>query len=233
LSPNQCEVIYINSISVDENASPYARLDRITPLWSDKARKISGLEVERTAIQTVFILKSAAQPYGRLYVIFTPALRAVGSLRPIIQLEMTARGRPENETLDGAFWEEYYSRPRSAWEREIPNRINNLMKLPDNWDGYRSPPPRDDARDDVGAFALTVMKQLMQPETPVPQVVPSAGGGLQLEWHEKEIDLEVNFTAPYECDLWVEDYRTGICVSKLLTNEFSDLKEAIELLTAR
>jgi uncharacterized protein (TIGR04255 family) len=103
LSPNQCEVTYINSISVDETVSPYAHLDRITPLWSDKARKTSGLEVERTVIQTVFILKSAAQPYGRLYVIFTPALRTIGSLRPIFQLEMTARGRPETETLDAAF----------------------------------------------------------------------------------------------------------------------------------
>jgi uncharacterized protein (TIGR04255 family) len=105
LSPNQCEVTYINSISVDEDASPYTHLDRITPLWSGKAREISGLEIERTVIQTVFVLKSEAHPYGRLYVIFTPGLRPVpaGSLRPIIQLEMTARGRPENETLDAAF----------------------------------------------------------------------------------------------------------------------------------
>jgi len=104
LSPNQCEVTYINSISLgEEDAGPYAHLDMITPLWSDKVRKIGGLEVERTVVQTVFILKSNEQPYGRLYVIFTPALRAVGVVRPIIQLEMTARGRPENDTLDAAF----------------------------------------------------------------------------------------------------------------------------------
>ncbi|MCI0562016.1 MAG: TIGR04255 family protein, partial [Nitrososphaera sp.] len=63
LSPNQCEVTYINSISEDA----YARLDRITPLWSEKAQRISGLDVERTVIQTVFILKSNEQPCGRLY----------------------------------------------------------------------------------------------------------------------------------------------------------------------
>jgi hypothetical protein len=77
------------------------------------------------------------------------------------------------------------------------------------------------------------MEQVMRPETPVPQVVPSSGGGLQLEWHEKDIDLEVNFAAPYQCDLWFEDHRTGKCVSKLLTNDFSALKEAIALITTR
>jgi uncharacterized protein (TIGR04255 family) len=103
LTPNQCEATYINSISVDDDSAPYAYLDKITPLWSAKAREIGGFENERTVIQTAFVLKSAGQPYGRLYVTFTPALRAVGMLRPVIQLEMTARGRPENETLDAAF----------------------------------------------------------------------------------------------------------------------------------
>jgi uncharacterized protein (TIGR04255 family) len=104
LSPNQCEVTYINSISVgEEDSLTYSHLDRITPLWSEKARRISGLDVERTDIKTVFVLKSNEQPYGRLYVIFTPAVRTDGFLRPVIHLEMTARGRPENETLEAAF----------------------------------------------------------------------------------------------------------------------------------
>jgi uncharacterized protein (TIGR04255 family) len=105
LSPNQCEVTYINSITVgDEVAEPYAQLDKITPLWSDKARKIGGLDVERTVLQAVFVLNLNERPYGRLYVTFTPALRTDdGVARPVIQLEMTARGRPEGETLDAAF----------------------------------------------------------------------------------------------------------------------------------
>jgi len=127
------------------------------------------------------------------------------------------------------FWKEYYARLESTWENEVQRRITNLMKLPDNWDGYNSPR----LRDDVVTFALTVMKPLMRPQTPPPQVVPSSGGGMQLEWHEKDIDLEANFTAPYQCELWVEDHRTGSCVSKMLTNEFSDFKQAIVLLTTR
>ena len=62
-----------------------------------------GLDVERTVIQAVFVLNSNKHPYGRLYVTFAPALRTDGVVRPVIQLEMTARGRPESETLDAAF----------------------------------------------------------------------------------------------------------------------------------
>jgi hypothetical protein len=136
---------------------------------------------------------------------------------------------PGSQSTYPNFWKEYYARPRSAWEQDVTNKIVNLTKFPDNWDGYNSPP----LRDDVGTFALTVLKQLMLPQTPTPQVVPSAGGGVQLEWHEKEVDLEVNFSAPYQCELWFEDHRTGTCVSKVLTNDFSEFNDAIALLTAR
>jgi len=103
LSVNQCEVTYINSISFGKEQEDTARLDLVTPLWSDKARNIGGLEVERTLIQTVFVLKSNQRPYGRLYVTFRPAVQTVGFLRPVVQLEMTARGSPEDGSLDAAF----------------------------------------------------------------------------------------------------------------------------------
>jgi len=38
------------------------------------------------------------------------------------------------------FWKDYYSRPHITWEKNINNRIAQLMQLPDNWDGYNSPP---------------------------------------------------------------------------------------------
>jgi len=143
-------------------------------------------------------------------------------------LTMASASRSSQQTYEN-FWKEYYARPRSTWENDIQKRIADLMKLPDNWDGYNSPR----LREDVVNFAWTVMKQLMHPQAPSPQVVPSSGGGLQLEWHEKDIDLEVNFTETYRCELWVDDHRTGTCVTKMLTNEFPDLENAILLLTTR
>jgi hypothetical protein len=102
LRPNQCELTYINTITLGEDDDPHANLGRITLLWSDQGRKIDELVAERSIIQTHFILTRQGQPYGRLHVFFTPAFRA-DDFRPVIQLEMTARGRPAEETLEAAF----------------------------------------------------------------------------------------------------------------------------------
>lgn len=127
------------------------------------------------------------------------------------------------------YWERRADPTQSAWEEEISAKLAKLRQFPIGWDGYNSPPMRYD----VGVFALTVLKSVMQPQTPLPQVVPSAAGGVQFEWHQKGIDLEVNFVAPYECELWLEDHQTGVCIAKMLTNDFSEFKAAIELLATR
>ena len=81
-------------------------------------------------------------------------------------------------------------------------------------------------------FALTVLTQVMLPRTPIPQIVPSPGGGVQIEWHTKGIDLEFHIAAPYEGELWFEDH-TGVTVSKLVTDDLSDLQAAVHELTRR
>jgi hypothetical protein len=55
---------------------------------------------------------------------------------------------------------------------------------------------------DTGMFALIVLNDVMRTHTPIPQVVPSGTGGVQLEWHQKGIDLELYIAAPYQCELW-------------------------------
>jgi len=75
----------------------------------------------------------------------------------------------------------------------------------------------------------------MKPATPLPQVVPSSDGGVQLEWHEKGIDLELHIRAPYDCELWYRDHQDADAepVSSKLSNDFSDLRTPIDLLTTR
>ena len=53
-------------------------------------------------------------------------------------------------------------------------------------------------------FVLSVLNDVMRTRTPIPQVVPSAGGGVQLEWHQKGIDLELHIAGPYQCELWFQ-----------------------------
>ena len=39
--------------------------------------------------------------------------------------------------------------------------------------------------------ALQLLAATMRPATPAPIVVPTVRGGLQLEWHQRDVDLEV------------------------------------------
>ncbi len=43
---------------------------------------------------------------------------------------------------------------------------------------------------------MTFLLNCVSPDDPVPSVVPTARGGILLEWHEGGIDLEVDIRSP-------------------------------------
>lgn len=75
------------------------------------------------------------------------------------------------------------------WLRVVLQRLLPFTKLPTNWDSYGSPPPSF-------KFVQNVVAQLNNAEAlnvPVPDVVPMAGGGVQLEWALGNEELEIAF----------------------------------------
>jgi uncharacterized protein (TIGR04255 family) len=102
IRPNHCEVTYINTISLPDGLNPHHHLDRITPLWTSKVSEPFAPELENATIQTRYILKRQDSPYGRVYVSFIPAFLVTNS-SPVIQLEVTAKGRPQAESVSAAF----------------------------------------------------------------------------------------------------------------------------------
>ena len=49
----------------------------------------------------------------------------------------------------------------------------------------------------------------MRPNTPAPSIVPTVRGGLQLEWHQTQIDLEVEITPHGTIHLAYENFAEG------------------------
>lgn len=121
--------------------------------------------------------------------------------------------------------------PERKWEVEVQKHLLNYAKLPAGWDTYNSPAISWEA----GLFALSVLNDFMRPRTPIPQVVPSSSGGVQLEWHQKGIDLELHIAGPYQCEFWFQDHQSpnDQPISLDLTDDFSALRRPIELLTSR
>jgi uncharacterized protein (TIGR04255 family) len=102
IRPNQCEVTYINTITSAGGENPHEHLARITPLWTGNLSEPSFPPPETTTIQTKYVLRKNDIPYGRVYVTFTPAYRAT-DYRPVVQLEVTTRGRTNEENVTAAF----------------------------------------------------------------------------------------------------------------------------------
>lgn len=123
----------------------------------------------------------------------------------------------------------YLDDPQEKWQLEVQKALVELVEMPEGWDSYRAPAVKRDA----GLFALEILHKVMSPRSPAPHVVPSSVGGVQLEWHEKDIDLEIHVSAPYHCEVWFHDHRAGAPQSVDLSNDFSFLEAPIHALTNR
>lgn len=77
------------------------------------------------------------------------------------------------------------------WVKPTISAISSIQSLSENWDSYGG----KKTSDDLIKLALSVLTQIMSVNAPVPAVVPLGDGGLQLEWHRKQQDLEIVFPA--------------------------------------
>jgi hypothetical protein len=64
--------------------------------------------------------------------------------------------------------------------------LRPLVGLQRNWDSYDALPPSKASLD----YAWSVGSALVDVGLPVPQVFPTATGGVQLEWHSERVSLE-------------------------------------------
>jgi hypothetical protein len=115
-----------------------------------------------------------------------------------------------------------------AWLRPTAQKLTELSDLPENWDSYGARPIDHSAI----AFAVQLLSETMQADTPAPAVVPTNRGGVQLEWHTRGIDLEIEIQSPGRILVSYEDHRSGKEWEAELTSDLTRLSDAIsELLS--
>ncbi len=78
-----------------------------------------------------------------------------------------------------------------AWLVSARESLMELLQLPPNWDGYGAAPI--DQR--LAQSALKVLGNVMDEDAPPPSVVPLSDGGIQVEWHRRGRNLEIEFPA--------------------------------------
>jgi len=64
---------------------------------------------------------------------------------------------------------------------------------------------------DRGAInrALAAIDQLLDPRAPAPSVAPVSDSGLQIEWHHRGRDLEIEFSPDGRTEFYYFDEHTG------------------------
>ena len=98
--------------------------------------------------------------------------------------------------------------------------VADLLGLPAGWNSYSAKPiePRNVKR------AIELLAELLGPETPPPIVVPTVGGGIQLEWHNNGIDIEVYIDSPYDVCFFAEKLESGESTEQPLAGHVHELR---------
>jgi hypothetical protein len=80
----------------------------------------------------------------------------------------------------------------SGWKEVVESRLNELAALPLGWDGYTGLP----VSFDCAYFAANMLERLFNEGVPAPSIVPGSDGSLQIEWHRKMFDVELDVLKP-------------------------------------
>ena len=117
-----------------------------------------------------------------------------------------------------------------TWVKPTIDRLEILLTLPENWDSYGAA-----SISFVNVeYAFRLLAFIMGDDTPPPDVVPTSEGSIQVEWHEAEMDLEIEVLLPYRVHVSYKDRRYAEREwSDELTSDLTQLKTAINELTRR
>ena len=115
----------------------------------------------------------------------------------VIELDAFRKGTPSSAIpLAG---------PASApWQIEAVRKITAFAQYKDGWDTYSAKRLKPEA----GIFALKILSDTMAFDPPMPAIVPTLSGGVQLEWHRNARDIEVEINGTYDVTVWCYDHQT-------------------------
>ena len=113
-----------------------------------------------------------------------------------------------------------FSAPDSTgWEDKAGDRLAELMKLSPGWDGHQAPRVSRTVVD----YACNLLPRLVTPGIPAPFIAPLAFGGLQLEWHRKGWDLEIEIHGPNQLYAYAREIGTGAEWERELADDLTEL----------
>lgn len=152
----------------------------------------------------------------------------------------TAGAVPRGSTLTGAVVSRRYAFDGGefvvqiegappSWVAPTVDALGRLLSMPRGWDSYGA-----QAVDPACiASALELAFTMMHERTPLPSIVPTSLGGVQLEWHTRGIDLEIEIRSPSRISACFEDQRTNETWADEQIYDFGRLRAALAEMARR
>ncbi len=76
---------------------------------------------------------------------------------------------------------------RPSWAQPAFSKRQELVNLEPGWDSHDAVPVRADSV----LAAVSTLFETMASDTETPWIVPTVHGGIQMEWHKSQVDLEI------------------------------------------
>ena len=127
-----------------------------------------------------------------------------------------------NQATQGTAWIS-----SDAWFNPIRDAVYELLNLPNNWDSYGAAP----VKHEYAVSAVELLHIIMDQRTPVPAVVPTAPGGIQIEWHTNGIDLEIEIESTSRINVSFEDLRSGLSWEDEITSDLQKLSGVVSTIS--
>ena len=131
----------------------------------------------------------------------------------------------------GKLYVEYYTEDwmEPDWLLPTFNTFQKLCDLEPNWDSYGA------LKIDTKSLeaALIFLIDFLPINAPTPAIVPTPSGNIQIEWHERKIDFEIEIRPHGVHDYYFHDIQKNVEVEKEFTGNFAPLREHIETLVGR
>ncbi len=103
IAVNQCEVTYVNHIEPSGVWYRHGRLENVFSMWRGLVNASFLPEAEAAGLRIRFVIPDGTgKPIGRLHLVVDPAWKKTDN-SPILALNLTARGGPIGEGIEGAF----------------------------------------------------------------------------------------------------------------------------------
>ena len=116
----------------------------------------------------------------------------------------------------------------SNWRDAAFARLLQLGNLQTGWDGHYGKP----LDEGISTMAAALLERFESWRAPMPAIMPLSDGGVQIEWHRKGWDIEIEMVSKGEINVFAHDILNGVEDNFLLSDDVDRVKSILKKISS-